>query len=93
MLYYPILKFLGFVVGYKVKTGYLTLSPSSPDFIKIYTGFTPKKVSLTFFNDIKPFSCLGNIDSFDVRVVPQGFVLKARIRGRSRRVRWIATGF
>jgi hypothetical protein len=78
--------------GYKFASGYLDLAQGCPSQIFIKTHFTPRWVNLTFRNSAIPPVCIGDVDCFDVTIIPHGFILNVKIRGRARAIGWQAFG-
>lgn len=91
-MFYFLKKFFLALIGLGIKRGKLLICAGCPEQIEVETGFTPYKVSLTFCNFSQPPVCVGDVDSFDVQIVPNGFVIIAKIKGQSRELKWTAVG-
>lgn len=76
-------------IGKKIETGNLIVS-SGDRTIKIDVGFTPKNVWINSNNIHCIPVCQGNLDTFDVKIVPGGFILISLISSEYRKINWIA---
>ena len=80
------------LLGIGYKKGRIILAPGCPKTIRIKTRFTPRSVSLRFKDAAMPPVCIGEVDSFDVAIIPHGFVLIVSIKSRARDIGWTAIG-
>ena len=87
---WKIISFLLSLIGHKVTSGCLFLIPSGPRTIKIEPGFTPKEVWIRPMQHHGVPVCQGDVDSFDTKIVPHGFILVANLTSEFREVQWIA---
>ena len=84
-------RWFSFVFGRPYKSGEITVCPGCPEEILIKTGWTPKKVFLAFSDHLLPTVCGGDVDCFDVTIVPHGFIIVARVKSQTRVIEWIAS--
>lgn len=76
--------------GHKLECGEMLLVITGEKEIEVNIGFTPRHVWL----NLRPSCCIpvcqGAVDSFDYRIVPNGFVIIAQLQSEFREVEWIA---
>ena len=86
-------KILSYVLGFlniRYDFGSVTLVTSGSKSILIKTPFTPDSVWIFPTLPHSTPVCQGQPDGFDVRIVPNGFVLITNINTESRKVNWVA---
>ena len=77
-------------IGYEFETGTLTLLIDGNKSVTIDTGFTPKDVWISTGEPVGATVCQGDIDCFDVRIIPNGFVIFIRMSSTFRELQWVA---
>lgn len=85
-----VIKFFLWIFGIQFETGTLTLLIDGQKSVKICTGFTPKDVWITVGEPVGAPVCHGDIDCFDVRIIPDGFVIFIRMSSTYRELQWVA---
>ena len=90
---YHVKKFLAIFIGVGTRRGKLVIGPGAPESFVVFTGWSPCSVSLSFSDACQPPVCVGDVDAFDITIVPQGFIITARVRGGTRSIKWSAWGF
>jgi hypothetical protein len=79
-------------MGIRYATGRMTIVVSGIKTIKVITGFTPKEVWLNLNEPHGIPVCHAEMDSFDCRIIPDGFVLVVKLSSEYRSIEWIAKG-
>jgi hypothetical protein len=80
------------LLGHYHLAGTLTLVISGTRTIKVCTGFCPKEVWVNFKDPKGVPVCHADQDFFDVRLVPDGFVVVVRLTSEFRELDWVAVG-
>jgi hypothetical protein len=76
----------------KTETGIIDIVSGHSEQITVRLHFTPSKVELAFTaEDTSTPVCVGNHDWFDVKIIPNGFILLAQLTSNSRQIEWKAT--
>ena len=78
------------IFGHKLECGEMLLVITGEKEIAIDLGFTPKNVWLNLRSTAVVPVCQGAVDSFDYRIVPNGFVIVAHLTSEYREIEWIA---
>jgi len=71
------------------ESGTLIVSSAVPH-IAIKTGWTPKKVFVSFDGSCGTPVCGAHQDWFDVKTVPHGFIIECNIKSSFRKITWLA---
>jgi hypothetical protein len=82
--------FLFALFGRRVAAGNLYLVIDGKKQIEVKPGFDPKEVWIRPMQPCGVPVCMGGVDSFDVRIVPNGFVIIAEMSSEYRELQWIA---
>ena len=85
-------KFIAALFGINIDSGSIVVSPGTPSQIEIKLGYKPFLVSLSFKDDCLPPVCVGETDSFDIRITHHGFILINKVKSSSREIQWTAEG-
>lgn len=72
------------------KSGTLIVSQGCPPTIFIPTGFRPKKVWIEMSEVCGIPVCHAATDSFDYKILPNGFAIHVILHSRERKITWIA---
>lgn len=80
---------LGFL-GVKYAVGNMTVVVDGFKAIEVKTGFTPKEVWINPLDPVALPVCHADVDWFDRRIVPGGFVLLVKLSSEYRSIEWIA---
>lgn len=76
--------------GVRMECGELLLVVTGPKEVEVKLDFTPKQVWLNMSPSCCIPVCQGDVDAFDVRLIPHGFVISVRLTSEFREVEWIA---
>lgn len=77
--------------GFRYAAGTMTLVVSGQKSIRIETGFMPNEVWITLKEPKGAACCGADMDCFDWRTMPDGFVLLVKLASNSREIEWVAT--
>lgn len=72
------------------KSGTIIVARGCPSKIVILTGFHPKKVWIEMSEVCGVPVCHAEIDSFDYRILPNGFLIHVTLHSKERKITWIA---
>jgi hypothetical protein len=89
-LLYVLLSKVNAFFGFRYCSGTMTLFLSGTKTIAIDTGFTPDEVWINLKDPKGCQTCGSDMDCFDWRRMPNGFVLIVRLASEEREVEWIA---
>lgn len=78
-MFYIIRKILLALIGVSIRRGKVIVCTDCPREIEVSTCFMPNRVMLTFQDSATPPVCQGNVDCFDVKIVPGGFIIIAKV--------------
>jgi hypothetical protein len=76
--------------GVRFASGSITLVIDGQKTVNIDLPFTPREVWLDLKDPVGVPVCQGQLDSFDKRIVPNGFVLLVNLSSEYREVEWLA---
>jgi hypothetical protein len=85
-----ILKKILKLFGYSLECGEILLVITGEKEIEVDLDFTPTSVWLNLCPTVTMPVCQGAVDSFDVRIVPNGFVIVAQLTSEFREIEWFA---
>lgn len=88
--YNYLLHFIAGLFGFQFQIGSITLLSHENATVTIPLLFAPKRVFIAPGHSTGIPVCQGDIDSFDVRLLPDGFVLFIRLTSECREIRWFA---
>jgi hypothetical protein len=72
------------------KSGTIIVSQGCPSKIFIITGFHPKKVWIEMSEVCGIPVCHAELDSFDYKILPNGFLIHVILHSKERKITWIA---
>lgn len=78
------------IFGHSVDSGEMLLAVSGCKEIEVKLDFTPRHIWLNLRAPHCIPVCQGNTDCFDVRIVPNGFVITVKLNSEFREVEWVA---
>ena len=87
---WQLVRFVLWFFGIRFETGTLTLLINGQSSITITTGFQPKDVWISAGDPVGIPVCQGDIDCFDVRIMPDGFILLVNMSSTYRELHWVA---
>ena len=72
------------------KRGTIIVAQGCPSKILVMTGFKPKSVWIEMSSVCGIPVCHAELDSFDCRIVPNGFLIHVILHSKERKITWIA---
>jgi len=80
--------FCAFLFG-TIRYGRIWISTGQQE-IFVETKFTPKEVYLNYGGPWPSYGCGAGNDGFDVKIVPNGFIIFCNIKSTKRKIKWLA---